>query len=106
MGFPLRPTLANLVLEYHERKWLESRPIQFRPKYYCRYIDNICLMFEHKDNVKKFLRYMNSRHCNIQSTCKEESNNKISFLDISIAKSSNKLVTSLYRKETYLVVFT
>ena len=29
MGSPLGPTLANLFLVYHERKWLESVPIQF-----------------------------------------------------------------------------
>ena len=42
---------------------------------------------------------MNSRHRNIKFTCKEESNDKISFLDISITRSSNKLVTSLYQKK-------
>ena len=48
-------------------------------------------MFERKDHVKKFLRYMNSRHRNIQFTSYEESNDKILFLDISITRS-NKLV--------------
>ena len=32
MGSQLRPTVTNLFLVYHERKWLESCPIQFRPK--------------------------------------------------------------------------
>ena len=62
-------------------------------------------MFEHKDHVKKFLRYMNSRHRNIQFTCEEESNDKISFLDISITRSKNKLVTSLYRKKTFSGIY-
>ena len=34
MTSPLGPTLANLFLVYHQRKWLESSPIQIRPKYY------------------------------------------------------------------------
>ena len=62
-------------------------------------------MFEHKDNAKNFLRYMNSRHRNIQFPCEEEPNHKISFLNISITRSKNKLVTSLYQKK-HLVVFT
>ena len=78
------PTLANLFLVYYEHKWLEKCPLQFRPKYYCRYVDNILLMFESRDHIKKFLKYMNSCHPNIQFTCEEESNNKISFLDISV----------------------
>ena len=58
-------------------------------------------MFESKDQVQKFLRYMNSRQPNIQFTCEEESNNKISILDVSITRMNNKLVTSLYRKKTF-----
>ena len=30
-------------------------------------------MFEGRDHVKKFLKYMNSRHLNIGFTCEEES---------------------------------
>ena len=43
---------------------------------------------------------MNSRYRNIQFT-----SDKISFLDISIIKSKNKLVTSIYGKKTFSVVY-
>ena len=49
--------------------------LQFRPKYYLRYVDNTFLMFESKNDVKKFLKYM-----------------------ISVTRI-NKLTTSLYRKK-------
>ena len=62
-------------------------------------------MFERKDHVKKSLRFMNSRHPNIQFTCEEESFNKISFLDVSVTRMGNKLVTSLYRKKTFSGVY-
>ena len=48
---------------------------------------------------------MNSRHPNIQFTSEEESNNKISFLDISVMRVNNKLTTSLYRKKTFSGVY-
>ena len=105
MGSPLGPTLANLFLTYYEDRWLDNCPIQFRPRYYRRYVDDVFLMFERKDQVKKFLKYMNTRHPNIQFTCEEESNNKISFLDVSITRMNNKLVTSLYRKKTFSGVY-
>ena len=63
-------------------------------------------MFEHKDQVKKFLKYMNTRYPNIQFTWEEESNNKISFLDVSITRMNSKLVMSLYRKKTFSGVYT
>lgn len=76
MSSPLRPALANLFLVHHECKWLECCPIQYR-----RYVDDIFLRFEREDYLKKFLRYTNSRHRNIQFTCEEKSDDKISFLD-------------------------
>ena len=58
-------------------------------------------MFEYRDHVK----CMNSRHPNIQFTCEEECNNKISFLDISVTRINNKLTTSLYCKKTFSGVY-
>ena len=62
-------------------------------------------MFESRDHVKKFFKYMNSRHPNIQFTCEVESNNKIYFLDISVTRINNKLTTSLYCKKTFSGVY-
>ena len=76
-----------------------------QPKYYCRLVDDIFLMLEHKDHVKKFLGYINSRHRNIEFTCEEESNDKISFLDLCITRPNDNLVTSLYRKKSFISVF-
>ena len=104
-GSPLGPTLANLFLVYHEDKWLQNCPLQFRPRYYRRYVDDIFLMFNSKDNVKKFLKYLSSRHPNIKFTCEEEKDNNILFLDISITRLNNKLTTSLYRKKTFSGVY-
>ena len=69
IGSSLGPTLANLFLMFYEHKWLEKCPLQFQPKYYHRYVNNIFLMFESRDHVKKFLKYMNLCHPSIQFTC-------------------------------------
>ena len=61
-------------------------------------------MFEHKDYVKKFLRYINSRHCNIQFTCEKESNDKIQiypFLDkLFITRKSSNIISD--KKEIFI----
>ena len=105
MGSLLGPTFANLFLVYYERKWLENCPLQFKPKFYRRYVDDIFLMFDKKDHVKKFLKHMNTRHRNIKFTVEEEQDNKISFLHISITRVGNKLQTSLFRKRTFNGVY-
>ena len=104
MGSPLGPTLTNLFLVYYEHIWLKKCSLQFQPKYYRRYVDDIFLMFESRNHGKKFLKYMNSRHSNIQFTCEEESNNNISFLDISVTRINNKLLHH-YTARKPLVVF-
>ena len=84
MESPLGPTLANPFLVNYESKWLKEWHVQFAPKYYHRCVDDIFLLFKAKDHIKKFSRYMDSRHPNIKLTYEEENDNKISFLDISI----------------------
>ena len=41
MGSPLGPTIANAFLCYYEKEWLDSCPVQFNPKLYTRYVDDI-----------------------------------------------------------------
>ena len=105
MGSPLRPTLANIFLSHHEKIWLEKCPLQFKPMYYRRYVDDIFVMFEKEDHVKKFLRYMNSRHQKINFTTEKEINNKLSFLDITIKRAIDKIKTSLFKKSTFSGVY-
>ena len=81
MGSPLGPTLANVFLCYWEEIWLGKCPKQFRPLYYRRYVDDTFLLFASEGHVKKFLRYMNSRHANINFTFETETDNKLPFLD-------------------------
>ena len=58
-------------------------------------------MFEKQCHMKKFLKYMNSRHQNIKFTFEEGDNNKIAFLDVSITRVGNELQTSLFRKKIF-----
>ena len=71
-GSPLGPTLANIFLCHWEVIWLENCPQQFRPLYYRRYVDDTFLLFSSESHVKKFLRYMNSRHVNMTFTFETE----------------------------------
>ena len=104
MGSPLGPTFANLFLVSYENIWLGKCPHQSKPKYYRRYVNDIFLMFEKKDHVKKFLKYMNSCHQNIKFTIEEEHNNEIAFLDISITGGGMNS-KHLYFERKHLVLY-
>ena len=111
MGSPLGPTLANLFLAYHEENWLNNCPVQFKPTFFRRYVDDIFLLFDNRDHVKKFLKYMNSRHRIINFTYEEKQNNTLAFLD------SNPILSGLFgppilsdssakpKKMTYMGIF-
>ena len=101
MGSPLGPVLANAFMAYHETRWLEHCPLDFKPLFYRRYVDDTFLVFKSEEHVQKFLSYLNSRHPNIEFTAESESNNQLPFLDILVTRSNNCFTTSVFRKPTY-----
>ena len=60
MGSPLGPSLANAFLAHHEQNWLDSCPLEYRPLYYQRYVDDIFVLFKSSDHLKRFQSYLNS----------------------------------------------
>ena len=101
----LGPTLANLFLVNYESKWLKDFPVQFVPKYYQRYVDDIFLLFKAKDQVQKLFRYINSRHPKIKFTCDEENDNKIFFLDISMTRTEKQVYNINLPKKKFSGVY-
>ena len=65
-----------------------------------RYIDDIFMMWEHgEEELQKFLETLNCYHPTIKFTA-EYSRAKINFLDVTVIKKGNQLVTDLYIKPT------
>ena len=106
MGFPLCLPLANAVLVYHEKNWLEHCPVEYRPLYHCRYVDDIFVLFNSAEHVKCFYSYLNSRHLDISLTIENEKDNRMYFLDVNMIREKNKFTTSVYRKPTFSRIYT
>ena len=45
MGSPVVSILANLLMGYHEKDWIEKSQVA-KPAFYKRYVDNIFAVFE------------------------------------------------------------
>ena len=97
MGLPLGPTFANIFLCYHEQRWLQNCPLEFRPICYKRYVDDCFLIFSDRSHIDRFLAYLNSQHPSIRFTKDVENNGCLSFLDINLCRKENKLEMSIYR---------
>ena len=106
MGSPLGPTLANIFMCYHEKRWLENCPPQFKPIIYRRYVDDTFLIFRRPQDADLFLEYLNAQHTSIKFTSDKEQNKQLHFLDINITRLENNFKTSVYRKPTYTGLYT
>ena len=106
MGSSLRPSLINAFLAHHEQNWLDSFPLEYRPFYYPRYVDDIFVLFKSSDQLKRFQSYLNSCHVYMSFTIETEQNNKISFLDVNVIREQGRFITSVYQKATFSGVYT
>ena len=106
MGSPLGPALANIFMRSFESKWLCDCPIDFKPVFYRRYIDEIFLLFSSLDHADKFRQYLSSKHPNIKFSIEKEEDGCLPFLDINIFRENDKFATNVYRKKTFSGVYT
>ena len=106
MGSPLGPHLANVFLCAKEDIWLTKCPTKFAPTYYIRYMDDTFVMFSSIDHIKKFHKYLNSRHKNMTFTYEVEHDNCLPFLDVLVTREGDSLLTSIYRKPTFSGLYT
>ena len=106
-GSPLGPTLmANTFLVFHIRSWLECCPPEYRSLYHRRHFDDIFVLLNSPEHLKRFHSYLNSCHLNIPCTIGNEKGNRISFLDVNMICEQERFTTSVYRKSTFSGVFT
>ena len=106
MGSPLGPTLANAFMCHYEKIWLENCPVNIKPSFYRRYVDDIFVLFNSKDQLKLFQEYFTTCHPNINFTFDGEKEDKMAFLDFEITRDNSKFTTSVYRKPTFTGLYT
>ena len=88
-----------------EKVWLKACPLEFKPKFYCRYVDDIFVLFSEARHVDLFRKFMNSKHENIRFTSEQERANSFSFLHVKISRENTTFSTSVYRKPTFSGVY-
>ena len=103
--FLFHPVLANLFMGYHEKKWLQEFD-KGKVLMYKRYVDDIFCMFQNEKDAEIFFEFLNCQHQNIKFTLEKENNKFLSFLDILIKNEGTHFLTSVYRKETLIGLFT
>ena len=98
IGTKMAPSYAIIFMDSLEEDILSNSLL--KPLVWCRYIDGTFMVREHGgEELKKFLGTLNCYHRTIKFTA-EYSRAKINFLDVTVMKKGNQLVTDLYVKPT------
>ena len=99
MGSPVSAVIANLYMEEFEERAIATAT--YKPKIWKRYVDDTFTVLG-KDYVDGFLQHLNSQQPTIRFTMEIEKDNTIPFLDTSVSRDSNGLLTTtVYRKPTH-----
>lgn len=98
MGSPISSTIAQLVMEYLEEKVLEN--LNFNIPFFKRFVDD-CLVAVPNNKTQEILQAFNNFHKKLQFTSEIEINNKINFLDMTLERNENKILTKWYTKPTW-----
>jgi len=101
MGSPLSPVAANIFLNFFETSLLNQCPLDIKPSFYKRYLDDTFMLFSNEQQARNFFDYINSRHANIKFTFEGELDKRLAFLDINVCRNDNCFITSVYRKPTF-----
>ena len=96
IGTKFAPTYACIFMDKIQSDFLKTQ--EAKPLVWYRYIDDVFFIWTHgEQKLNSFLEELNNYHPNIKFI-HESSKENISFLDLSVNLSENKLYTDLYMK--------
>ena len=94
----MAPSYAIIFMSDLEEKIFKD--CDKRPLTWWRYIDDTFMLWQHGEKeLEKFLEFVNYYHPTIKFTA-NYSRKEVNFLDVSVRKTINQLVTDLYIKPT------
>ena len=104
MGSPLSPVLANLCMEFFEKRFLRDIPLNIKHELWVRYVDDIFIIYKHGEEAfESFLYELNNKIDSIKFTFEKEVERQLSFLDTCVHRDThnNSFKFSVYRKQTH-----
>ena len=101
MGSPISPLFADMVMEDLETDCLRELKATHDciPLFYFRYVDDtiVCIKSEQVDTV---LQVFNNYNTHLKFTFESEIENSINFLDLTLMRKNNQILTNWYQKTT------
>ena len=102
MGAPSSGIIAKIFLQHMEHTQIAQLLQKHKIVNYCRYVDDILLIFDsNHTNIQMIQDDFNNLHPNLQFTAEIERDHTLSYLDISIHRTSTSIRTAIYRKPAF-----
>ena len=102
IGKSISGPIAGIYMDWFEKQYVYSDMCKMKPKAWKRMRDDIFFVWDHgEEEFKKFKEYLNSHEPRIQFTMEEEKDRVMAFLDLSIRRTDDSLITKVYRKDTH-----
>ncbi|XP_071573819.1 uncharacterized protein [Temnothorax nylanderi] len=98
MGSPLSPDTADIVMDDLETHCLNL--LNLNISVFFRYVDDIFAVVPRK-HVDLILKVFNDYHPRLKFTYEIENNGSLNFLDTTVIRNGNTLLTNWYRKQTF-----
>jgi len=95
--------LVNIFVGYHEALLFDSTT---KPCMYQRYVDNTFTIFKTERDSEIFYNILILLHPSLKFTMVKETDDKLPFHNVKIEKDTNKFLTSVYRKPTFIGQYT
>ncbi|XP_075150598.1 uncharacterized protein LOC142224698 [Haematobia irritans] len=100
MGNPLSPTIADIVLDTLLDDVLnELKDMNVKVKFITKYVDDLFAVIKREDE-DTIVKLLNAYHNKIKFTIEKEKNGELPFLDMTIIRKENSLMTNWYAKPT------
>ena len=104
MGSPVAPVLAELYLRKLEKTVL-SENFRVPIKLYYRYVDDIFLVTSDSTPDSTILQEMNAIDNNIKFTLEPSEADKLNYLDVTVIRKQEQLLTKWYKKKSSPLIF-
>ena len=79
---------------HYEQTWLNDCPVEFKPVYNERYLENIFVLFRSLHHLEKFNEFLNTKYANMKFTNEKEVKGSVPFLEVLISRNSKRLANS------------
>ena len=103
MGGPISPIIANIVMDFMFRKFMETVPVEIKPRLLKKFVDDSVSVVK-EGAVTQLTSFMNELDPtkNLSYTCELPEDRKLPCLDLLFHKKEDgSLKTTVYRKKTH-----